>query len=148
MPVYDLRASVPKIGGVLRGLNKIPEIAFFNLPVIFNQSKALSLATGMPMSFGEFFKSGKRSYTLERLVNTRFGAKRDLDTLPARLTDVPQDKDDPSTKVPLEKMKDTYYAARGWDKKGIPTKATMRRLGLKNLKFMDTASNEPEMEAK
>ena len=34
-------------------------------------------------------------------------------------TDVPQDPRNPKTKIPLETMKKTYYADRGWDKNGI-----------------------------
>ena len=44
---------------------------------------------------------------------------------------MPQDPKDPKTKVPLETMKKTYYAARGWDRNGIPTEATLRRLKIK-----------------
>ena len=44
---------------------------------------------------------------------------------------VPQDPNNPKTKIPLETMKKTYYAARGWDKNGIPTEATLRRLKIK-----------------
>ena len=46
-------------------------------------------------------------------------------------THVPQDPNDPKTRVPLETMKKTYYAARGWDRNGIPTEATLRRLKIK-----------------
>jgi len=38
------------------------------------------------------------------------------------------DPNDPRTKVPLETMKKTYYHARGWDKNGLPTRRTMRKL--------------------
>ena len=68
---------------------------------------------------------------MERLINTRFGITEANDKLPKRLTDVPQDPSKPNTKVPLEVMKKTYYAARGWDKNGIPTEATLRRLKIK-----------------
>ena len=44
---------------------------------------------------------------------------------------MPQDPKNPKTKVPLEKMKKTYYAARGWDKNGIPTERTLSRLKIK-----------------
>ena len=30
----------------------------------------------------------------------------------------------------LDKMKPEYYKARGWDDKGVPSKATLARLGL------------------
>ena len=45
-----------------------------------------------------------------------------------RLTDVPQDPNDPRTRVPLEQMKKIYYQARGWDKSGIPTCRTLKKL--------------------
>ena len=64
-----------------------------------------------------------------------YGAGRILsayhDKLPKRLTDVPQDPSKPNTRIPLEVMKKDYYAARGWDKNGIPTEATLRRLKIK-----------------
>lgn len=124
---------VPVLGPVLRLLNKAPGMLCFNLPVIFNQSKALKYATGMPMTFGKYFKAGKRSYTLERHINTRFGISRKDDSLPARLTDVPQIEGDQSTKVPLEKMKSVYYRARGWTQDAIPTPRTLKKLGLSGL---------------
>ena len=61
-------------------------------------------------------------------MDTRFGVSAKNDTLPKRLTDVPQDPKDPKTKVPLERMKKTYYRARGWDPNGIPTRRTLKRL--------------------
>ena len=39
-----------------------------------------------------------------------------------------QDPKDPKTKVPLERMKKTYYRARGWDQNGIPTQRTLKKL--------------------
>lgn len=122
--------AVPRIGWLLRLLNLFPGIVCFNLPVIFNQSKALKLVTGMPSNFGSFFKAGKRGYTLERHINTRFGVSRKDDSLPGRLTDTPQDPDNPKTKVPLETLKTTYYGARGWTQDGIPTRKTLKKLGL------------------
>ena len=40
---------------------------------------------------------------------------------------------DDSTRVPLEKMKNVYYHARGWDDNGVPTPRTLRKLGLDKL---------------
>ncbi len=79
--------------------------------------------------------TGKRGYTLERHINTRFGVSRKDDSLPGRLTDTPQDPNDPKTKVPLESLKTTYYQARGWTQDGIPTPKTLKRLGLKDFKL-------------
>ena len=65
------------------------------------------------------------------MINNRFGINAENDKLPKRLTDVPQDPKHPETKVPLETMKKNYYKARGWDKNGIPTEKTLRRLKIK-----------------
>ena len=59
---------------------------------------------------------------------TRFGISAKDDALPKRLTDVAQDPNDPSTKVPLETMKRIYYEARGWTKEGRPKVATLKKL--------------------
>jgi len=126
-------AILPFSGPVVRLLNLMPQIACFHLPVIFNQSKALKYATGMNVTFGSFFKCGKRAFTLERHINSRFGIDRKDDTLPKRLTDVPQVEGDDSTRVPLEKMKDVYYRARGWSKDGVPTPKTLKKLNLDGL---------------
>ena len=82
----------------------------------------------MYMDFGKYIAIGERGYTMERYINCKFGVSAANDRLPKRLTDVPQDPKNPNTRVPLETMKKTYYAARGWGKNGIPTEATLRRL--------------------
>ena len=119
--------AIPHIGWALRLINRCPEIACFHLPV-FHHSKMMGLAVGMPMTFGQYIRCGERGYTLERYVNSKFGVSAKDDALPSRLTDVPQDPADPTTKVPLEQMKKTYYKARGWDSNGIPTEKTLRKL--------------------
>ena len=125
---------VPYIGFVLRIINKLPTgIMHFHIPVIFNQSKALKLITGMPVTFGSFIKAGRRGYTLERHINTRFGIRRKDDSLPKRLTDDPQIPGNEKTKVPLEWMKNVYYSARGWSRDGVPTPKTLRSLNLDKL---------------
>ena len=68
---------------------------------------------------------------MERYINCKFGISEANDKLPKRLTAVPQDPRDPKTRVPLEAMKKIYYAARGWDKNGIPKESTLRRLKIK-----------------
>ena len=118
------------MGGVVRLINKCPRVAALHLPV-FHHTKMIKLATGMYMDFGKYIQIGERGYTMERYINCKFGISAANDKLPKRLTDVPQDPNDPKTKIPLETMKKTYYAARGWDQNGIPTEATLRRLKIK-----------------
>lgn len=120
---------IPHIGWALRFMNRFPMLLHLHLPV-FPHTKIFGYALGMPMTFGKYMRCGERGYNLERWVNLRFGVSAKDDSLPKRLTDVPQDPNDPKTVVPLETMKKTYYQARGWDSDGKPTEKTLRRLGI------------------
>ncbi len=119
--------AIPHIGGILRFINRCAPGLAIHLPV-FHHTKGLKYAVGMPMTFGKYVSIGERGYTMERALNARFGISSKDDTLPARLTDVPQYPADPSTKVPLERMKKTYYKARRWDENGVPLESTLRKL--------------------
>ena len=118
---------IPFLGPVVRILNKFPEIASFHL-FLLPHTKAIEYATGMKCNLARFIRAGERSYNVERAVNAKFGVSAAMDTLPKRLTNVPQDPKDPSTKVPLEVMKKVYYEARGWDKNGLPTEEKLRKM--------------------
>lgn len=124
-----VNGAIPFIGWALRFMNKCPRALALHLPV-FQQTKAMIYAVGMKMNFGKYIRCGERGYTLDRWVSTRFGIRAKDDSLPKRLTDVAQDPKDPRTKVPLEKMKKTYYRARGWDQDGVPTEQTLKKLGI------------------
>ena len=118
---------LPHLGWAIRLMNKFPRVLAFHLPV-FHHTKMMQKAVGMPMTFGKYLQTGERGFNLERAVNVRFGVSAAKDSLPKRLTDVPQDSNDPRTRVPLEQMKKIYYQARGWDKSGIPTCRTLKKL--------------------
>ena len=125
-----VNAVIPFLGPAVRVLNKVPEIAFFQLPLL-PYTYELRYATGMKMNIGRFIRCGERSYNVERAVNARFGVSAENDKLPKRLTDVPQIPGRPDTKVPLEQMKKTYYRARGWERNGLPSEKKLRRLGIR-----------------
>lgn len=118
---------LPHLGWAIRLMNKFPRVLAFHLPV-FHHTKMMQKAVGMPMTFGKYLQTGERGFNLERAVNVRFGVSATKDSLPKRLTDVPQDPNDPRSRVPLEQMKKIYYQARGWDKSGIPTCRTLKKL--------------------
>jgi aldehyde:ferredoxin oxidoreductase len=96
--------------------------------------KLISSATGVK-EFADvdyLWLVGERIFNLERMFNVRegFGAKDDV--FPRRFTDEPMPEGPSAGQVfeagPL--LKD-YYQARGWDlETGVPTKATLNRLGL------------------
>ena len=120
-------ASRPVLGNIWPLLPKaLPVNSMFLLP----HAKAVELATGIPMTTGQFLEIGERGYNMERLFNLREGLTREKDTLPKRLTDELQDPDDPKSRVDIETMLPIYYKVRGWDENGVPTEKTMKRLGL------------------
>ena len=121
---------LPKLGPILRFINKHPELLAFDLPTL-RTLKAYKYNVGMKMNLGKFIRIGERGYTMERAVNCRFGLTGEQDKLPDRLTKEPQDPSNPKTVVPLDKMKADYYAARGWDKNGVPTEKILRKLKIK-----------------
>lgn len=76
-------------------------------------------------------ESGDRIWNLEKLFNIRAGMTAKDDFLPKRLTE-DEIKFGPS-KGWVSKTKTLvpeYYEVRGWDKEGIPTNETLKKLGL------------------
>ena len=100
--------------------------------------KFFEAATGVKMGLDEMFALGDRIYALIRAFWVReFGGRwsRQMDYPPTRWFDEPLTQG-PSKGAHLDrdnydKLLQAYYDKRGWDKRGIPTKATMERLGLK-----------------
>jgi aldehyde:ferredoxin oxidoreductase len=94
-------------------------------------------ATGVKLGLDEFWALGDRIYALIRAFWVR-----EFDGDWSRQMDYPPKRwfDEPLTKGPLkgehlhrdkyDKLLQTYYDKRGWDERGIPTKATMERLKL------------------
>lgn len=94
--------------------------------------KWYNLATGYNTSFEEFLTTGERIVNLKRMYNVREGITRADDTLPERiLTHLHKVEGLAEWQLPdLESQIEEYYAYRGWDDKGVPTKETLTRLGL------------------
>jgi aldehyde:ferredoxin oxidoreductase len=79
---------------------------------------------------------GERIYTLERMFNLREGFTRKDDTLPERYFKEPTPIGLPIARgkkierEQFEKMLDEYYGLHKWDKNGVPTEETLKRLEL------------------
>ncbi len=108
-----------------------PEILAINIPLV-QYPRVLNAATGLHYTMGKFLKCGSYGYSVERLANVILGLPvgDEADTLPKRLTDEEQVPGVKKTKVPLHKMKNSYYIIRGW-KDGAPTMRTIKRLGIR-----------------
>ena len=116
---------------VLYPVLQFPQVLAVNIPLV-QYPRVLNASTGLHYTAGSFIKAGAYGYNVERLANIILGLPvgKDTDTLPKRLTDEEQVPGDKRTKVPLEKMKKSYYIMRGW-KDGAPTMRTLKRLGIK-----------------
>jgi aldehyde:ferredoxin oxidoreductase len=88
-----------------------------NLPTIIN------LATGMNFDENSLWETGTRIRNLIRALNIRRGMRRVDEAPPADHWAVRDDEFE-------QKLLDDYYEYRGWNKDGIPTKATLGKLQL------------------
>ncbi|MDI6870647.1 MAG: aldehyde ferredoxin oxidoreductase family protein [Bacillota bacterium] len=93
----------------------------------------LELATGLDLT-PELMTIGERIYTVERLITVGEGLTRADDYLPDRIMREALPEGPAAGKVLTREMYDAmldeYYAARGWDREGVPTWETRQRLGL------------------
>lgn len=101
--------------------------------------EAVARSTGAMMGI-DMTESGlktiaERIMNVERIFNVREGIRRKDDRLPDRLTKEPMPSGPTKGNVvPLEALLDDFYIAAGWDKEtGIPTQATLTRLGINEL---------------
>jgi aldehyde:ferredoxin oxidoreductase len=89
---------------------------------------------GWNMTEDDYWTTGKRILTMERIFNVREGISRKDDTLPKRLMTekLPEGpkKGAVFTEEDTKKMQDEFYSFLGWDAKGIPTEATLKAYGL------------------
>jgi len=99
--------------------------------------KFLKASTGVSVSLDDLFKASDRIYSLVRAFWVReYGSNwnRRIDTPPARWFEEPLTMGRyKGAKLDLQKydsLLDLYYKKRGWDGRGVPSKATMENLGL------------------
>ncbi len=94
----------------------------------------LNAAAGYNITMDDYMKTAERIYTLERSFNIANGFTRADDTVPPRMYKEALSKGAAKGKIlkqdEIAKLLDKYYADRGWDKKGNPTKARLEELGL------------------
>jgi aldehyde:ferredoxin oxidoreductase len=101
--------------------------------------KLLYAATGLETNWNALYVVADRIFNLTRAFWIReFGKKwsSEMDVPPARwfeesITKGPL-KGSKLDRAKYDKMLQTYYQKRGWDKRGIPTKTTLKNLGLED----------------
>ncbi len=110
------------------------------LPNFEDWPKVIYYNTGIEVTPEEIWTIAERCNNLERLFNLREGLTRNDpekgDTLNHRYFDEPCRRGAPDvigSKIDREKfakMVDEFYEHHGWDKDGVPTAETLKRLGL------------------
>jgi aldehyde:ferredoxin oxidoreductase len=103
-------------------------------------TKFLYAATGLEMSWKDLNVVADRIYALIRAFWVReFGKNwnREMDVPPARWFEEPLTKGAfkgaKLDRTKYDVMLSKYYGKRGWDERGIPTKTTLEKLGLKSV---------------
>jgi aldehyde:ferredoxin oxidoreductase len=112
------------------------------LPNFEDWPKVIYYNTGLEFTPKEIWDIAERCNNLERLLNLREGLTRNDpvkgDTLNHRYFDEPCRRGAPDVigaRIDREKFKimvDAFYEHHGWDKDGVPTPETLKRLGLEN----------------
>jgi len=103
-------------------------------------SEFLAAVTGLQLSTDELMEAGERIYTYKRLLATHMGISRADDTLPERLLSTDRGGSVTGHLAWLDAdALDEYYDLRGWDRLGIPTVETVRRLSIDQLSTMSAA---------
>ena len=91
----------------------------------------LNAATGADYTVEELWEAGERIFNAERHFLARAGFSSKDDTLPPRELEEPlPDGPGRGQLSHLPEMLKTYYGLRSWDSDGIPTTATLSRLGI------------------
>lgn len=90
---------------------------------IYNLPAFISLATGIDMDSERLWEIARRNRNLIRALNIRRGLNRSDEAPPADHWK----KRDPDME---QRHLDAYYAFKGWNSNGIPTKDTLDELGL------------------
>jgi aldehyde:ferredoxin oxidoreductase len=67
---------------------------------------------------------------VQRLNNIRDGYSKAADILPRKLFQAAKEGFRAGKTIPFEDLMEDYYALRGWDENGAPTKETMKQLDL------------------
>ena len=104
-----------------------------------NYAELYTVITGKETTWDKLLKVSEKVWNLTRMISAReiknFG--RRLDYPPARFYEEPTPSGPNEgyclSLADLDELLDAYYAARGWDSNGIPTKKTLERVGLCNL---------------
>ena len=114
---------------------KFMEYRGYTLTELLN---TINACTGLGWTHEDLRRCGERITQLQKLLNIRYGWKKEDDfKYPKRFME-PVDDGPAAGKIPvgLEDAILDYYKERGWDEDGIPTMAKLKEVGLED--FVDS----------
>jgi len=118
------------------GICKIPEFSMMLDFDLQEAAKILSAFTGAEYSGEDLLKIGERIVNAERILNFRFGATGQDDTLPAKfLTEPVPAGPCQGSVVNLEPMLKEFYRLMGWNADGSVSEGKKQELGLEDARF-------------
>ncbi|MHB0885874.1 MAG: aldehyde ferredoxin oxidoreductase family protein [Bacillota bacterium] len=94
---------------------------------------ALNAATGFDYSVEEFLTTGRRIWTLKRLINGAFGMTRADDRIPARFRGPLPDGPAAGLVPDIDRQLAEYYSLMRLDESGRPDPSEVERLGLSDV---------------
>ena len=125
----DLKTVLDSVGICL-----FPTVMVFGGYAPETLAKLFSAVTGVERTWEELKICGERGWVAMRCFNALHGLDRKDDTLPAGISTVPKpDGVGTGLTVDLQRMLDEYYAFRGWDANGIPSRQKLEELGMKDI---------------
>ena len=111
------------------------------------EAKMLTPLTGIDISTADLHISGERIKNLDRALHIRnYNRSREIDSTGEWYFEYPEKSDGSYLdKTTFDKILDSYYANRGWDKiTGRPTRAKLEELGLKDVAAELRAATLPQ----
>ncbi len=93
-------------------------------------AEMINHATGSNYTPEGLLEAAERVYNLERLFLLKAGFTRADDTLAQRMSQPMPSGPIQGETFDLDRLLDDYYAARGWDVQGIPTRQRLEKLGI------------------
>lgn len=96
-----------------------------------NLTLTMNYATGSGYTEETLLQAGERIFNLERMFLVKAGFSKTDDTLPRRMLEEPLPSGGAKGHVvELHEMLPDFYAVRGWDEDGIPTRSKLQELGI------------------
>ncbi|MCL5735725.1 MAG: hypothetical protein M1274_09110 [Actinobacteria bacterium] len=142
---YQGKAEMTHDQGITTGLPDMMGTCKWHTKWLFmdiepeNYAEALSAGTGREVGVQELITASLRLRNVERVLECKMGRRRENDTIPEKEFGRPVARGFWKGKIgtdrkEFERMKDEYYALRGWDAKtGIPTVETLLQYGLDDM---------------